>query len=947
MKTIGRSAVALSLLVVGLTPWPARAQTRVLTLPPVDFNRRTTEFYRLRFNASAGVWGSAPGAFNVGESIGAGPFGFGPGTIGGFFTVDLPLIPTFRVGAGVDYNLRLGAGLRLDAGADAGQVVVNYPMDVEIEYPDLETVLPGQPFVVKTSFRPEATASFVSTGPTFRADLLLKTDFDALLAPAILPGNKFTLIDKAVHDDRKLFTLSRYFDSAIPKGFSCCNDAPGLAGIINGRARRPLLNGQGARGDANNPNALVSFVPDDDFLFAGIALNSFVSNSLILVPLSNTINLGLGDLEYHILELTPGLSAGVHQALRFEPHPMIHFEVRDENGQPVGSGATPSVPVGESVHFTGPPAGSALRLRPIIDKNSSFSNSTLLQATPAIQADPFRAAFHGRSVDLDVITVDVPSFSFNPGGGPLTLPFSKATFDLASYSSNVSLADDTQPTFPGNEHIITSDTRPPLLVDACRTQAALGPGTCSKALPPGVGSVQVLALVRRTPPDDVFIVNGIPTTSTFIETGDPGDIYAVDIPAPALARQGTVRLQVGTPGAFNIWFQVSNPLEMTVLWAAAPAPNLNPSVFIRQFAGAQNFGDACGDAGTLFGHLPPPPVDQIPPPFGTVLGTSNPLFESPCATEVLTAGGGLIGVGLDTTPLESVGVQVEWLDPQSVLTLDDVPLPTGLGATTTTVDQGGSTVYSTSYQLFALIPSTLQSLGGSHKLSLVNAGINATEPFSMDLQLDYPAPELAAVQPLSTADTTPGTVRLELTGNGFTPRTVALWDGGERTVIFRSRSLLLLDLPTGIATPGAHTVAVSNPSPGGGISQAVSYGIASEGTPRLELRASVFCSSRNRIAGLLTLNNAGTGPLRDARITGVALEERGKRYRVTAALPISVPYTGAGEANSVLVVWPSGVTAPRQGGTLIVDARLATGPVQLKVAVPPFCCAPGCRCELR
>lgn len=943
LQKILRAAVVATLTAVGLAPSEASAQTKVLSLPPKDFNNHLTEFYRLRWNTTTSVWDTTV-PFRIAESVKAGPFGFGPDTLGKFFTVDLPLVPTFRVGAGIDYNLHFGAALNLDAGVDAGSVLADYPFDVEIEYPDPETILPGEAFVVKTSYRPEATASFFSTGPTFKAELRAKTDFDALLAGAVLPGTKVTVIDKSVHDNRPLFSLSDHFDSAVPKAFSCC-DVP-LAGIVNGTARRPILGGQGARGDSSHPNSLVSFVPDDDFLFAGIGLTNFVSNALIGLPLTDTVDLGLGDLEYHILELDAGLAAGVHQELRLDPHPMIRFRMEDENRTPLGT--TAPVEVGQNVEFTAPPAGGALRLVPFIDKRGVFSNDTHLQATPAIRADPFRIAFHGDSTEVFGIDVDVPSFSLNPGRGPFTLPFPIATFDLATYSSQVPLTDDTEPTVSGRERIITADTRPPVLVNVCRERDPgddldlPNPGPCSQSLPPGANQLQVFAMVRRAPPDDVFLVNGGPTTSTFVRHRDGGDTYKVDIPAAAVARQGAVRLQVATPGAFNIWYQTSNPVDMTVLWAAAPAPNLNPSVFVRQFDGVQNFGDVCGDA--PFGAPQAPPVDQTPTdpvhPPGGVLGTDNPLFQSPCASEVLTAGGGMLGVGLDTSPLQSAGVPVEWLDPKSLLTLDDVPLPTLLGSTTTSVDQGGTTVYSTGYQLFALIPSTLQSLGGSHKLALVNAGINATEPFSMDLLLDYPTPRLNEMHKLATADTPYGSTRLELTGTGFTPRSVVLWDGIERPVNFRSRSVLLLDLTPGDPIlPGTHTVSVVNPAPGGGSSNSAIYSIAPEGTPQLQLRSSLFCSTGNRIGGVLTVSNIGTGPLRGARITNVVLDDGTRRLRVATPLPIGVPETGTGEANSVIVSWSSCSVIPGQSGTVIVDLLLATGPLRLTAPAPTLPCA--------
>jgi hypothetical protein len=948
---MSRTIRALVALVCG-AHLPVSAWAQSHTLPSValaEFRLRNTDHNLVSFNAAAGIWGPGAQPFSRSEGFHIGPYGIPPpgsGLLGGFFKIPVPLpfVPDIKVGAGVTYDFHLGFGANLDVGVDLGSILIDYPMDVVIEYPT--TVLQGERFVVKTRYYPFPTAGFHSIGPTFRADLKADIDFAAVLKGEVDPPFLgFTVVDKtASKPNFKLFSLSDYFQvTGEPATFSCCSNVsedPGLAGIINGWARRPILDGSGTFGDPGNPNALVSFVPDDHFLFAGIDLTNYVSKALIGIPLSSSFDAGIGRLDYHILEVAPGLAFATHQALRFEPQPTIQFEVYRvlEDGTTLPLGTTAPVNVGQDVTFSGemagPLGGEALKVVPVIGKGNRFSNATTLQGVPSVNFDPFRINFTGGDVNLGFTKVGLGDFSFNPFDGPKLLSFSKLSFDLASYSAEFSLNDASAQSVAGKERMIVSDTRPPLLLDACPTIGSLG--SCDHLLQPRASGVDYFVLADRTTAEHVVTVNGqlVPTAWVRSE-GGAVNIFQVTIPPSAMAQPGSVRLKVvsvATGVLRNLWIDESNPIDIQIFWGAGDFARLSGGLTAKQFFGAQTLGDSCGNGpiggGGVFQG------DVAGGGFGGSLhGADNALFTLECATTQLTAGSGMIGVGLTTNPLVSSGVALQWLSPGSTFLFDDIPILTVLAATTSTAAVGGLGTYSTVYDLLGFIPATLQARGGTHRLTVLNAGINAPEAFAADLQLDYPRPVLQVVRGLAADGLPPGAARLAIDGSGFTPDSYALWDGATHGLTFVSRGLVYLDLgPAEASAYGGHSVAVVNPAPGGGPSDPWTYAIPDPGTPQPAIKASLYCSAGHATSGVLTLRNLGTGPLVNARIARVDLAVAGSLHAAVTPLPVDFARTEASAGNSVLVDWPPFAFAPGQTSYVLVTLQHPGGTQQLASA---------------
>ncbi len=88
-----------------------------------------------------------------------------------------------------------------------------------------------------------------------------------------------------------------------------------------------------------------------------------------------------------------------------------------------------------------------------------------------------------------------------------------------------------------------------------------------------------------------------------------------------------------------------------------------------------------------------------------------------------------------------------------------------------------------------------------------------------------PLPSLSSISPTSAPVGSPDT-GVTLTGSGFIKSSMANLDGRAQTTIFASSTELSIMLPgTSLAQAAAHSITVTNPSPGGGTSAAASFSV--------------------------------------------------------------------------------------------------------------------------
>ena len=97
-------------------------------------------------------------------------------------------------------------------------------------------------------------------------------------------------------------------------------------------------------------------------------------------------------------------------------------------------------------------------------------------------------------------------------------------------------------------------------------------------------------------------------------------------------------------------------------------------------------------------------------------------------------------------------------------------------------------------------------------------------PVTVDASLN-PVPTLASLSP-STAFTSAGQVTVTATGTGFVSSSVVRWNGADRPTTLVSSTQLRATISTSdLATPGAASVSVATPAPGGGTSAALPFSV--------------------------------------------------------------------------------------------------------------------------
>ncbi len=206
---------------------------------------------------------------------------------------------------------------------------------------------------------------------------------------------------------------------------------------------------------------------------------------------------------------------------------------------------------------------------------------------------------------------------------------------------------------------------------------------------------------------------------------------------------------------------------------------------------------------------------------------------------------------------------------------------------------------------------------------LVNA-LQTTPGFGFLAKIDNSPPSnpistINSISPSSSTVSAAGFI-LTVTGSKFVSRSVVRWNGSDRTTTFVSATQLRATIPASdIAAVGTAQVTVFTPTPGGGISNAVTFTINPNPVPAITriTPTSIFVGG----AGL-TLTVEGSGFLSSSvvRWNGNARTTRFDGFRLTASIPAS-DIAEAGMAQITVFNPPPG------GGT--------SNPVAFNVVVPP------------
>ena len=144
------------------------------------------------------------------------------------------------------------------------------------------------------------------------------------------------------------------------------------------------------------------------------------------------------------------------------------------------------------------------------------------------------------------------------------------------------------------------------------------------------------------------------------------------------------------------------------------------------------------------------------------------------------------------------------------------------------------TTFISSGQLTALISAVDITSAGPASVTVFNSGpgggMSSSSSFSIKPP-DNPVPMITYINPNSAA-TGDGLLYLNVFGGGFISSSTVQWNGNNRNTTFVSSTQLSAVVYAGdIATTGTASISVSNPAPGGGISNRLAFAIRGNATP--------------------------------------------------------------------------------------------------------------------
>jgi hypothetical protein len=130
------------------------------------------------------------------------------------------------------------------------------------------------------------------------------------------------------------------------------------------------------------------------------------------------------------------------------------------------------------------------------------------------------------------------------------------------------------------------------------------------------------------------------------------------------------------------------------------------------------------------------------------------------------------------------------------------------------------TAYVSAGRLEAALSAADLATPGTGALTVWNPAPGGGASNSLALPVAYPAPAVSAISPLTATAGGPA-FTLVITGTGFVNGvSTILWNGAVRPTFFVAGTQLTTTVPAGdVAAVGAAQVTVSNPAPGGGLSQ--------------------------------------------------------------------------------------------------------------------------------
>jgi hypothetical protein len=328
-------------------------------------------------------------------------------------------------------------------------------------------------------------------------------------------------------------------------------------------------------------------------------------------------------------------------------------------------------------------------------------------------------------------------------------------------------------------------------------------------------------------PNSVVLWNGSSRSTTY---GSATSLTAA-ITAPDIANPGTANVSVKTPApgggtSGTITFTINNPVPV--------ATSLSPSSAI---AGSGAFTLTVNGGSFVQGAV----VEWGGNNRSTTFVSSTQVKASITAADVATAGTVQVKVA---NPAPKGGTSAGL-----TFTIDNpVPVATTLSPSSVTVGSAGftltvngssfvngstvkwkqtalTTTFVNSGKLTATVPASDVATAGTDSVTVSNAPPGGGASNALTFTVNNPVPKATSLSP-SSAVAGGASFTLTVNGSSFVSGAHVLWNGANLVTTFVSAAKVTATVPvTDIAAGGTASVSVSNPSPGGGASNALTFTI--------------------------------------------------------------------------------------------------------------------------
>ena len=223
--------------------------------------------------------------------------------------------------------------------------------------------------------------------------------------------------------------------------------------------------------------------------------------------------------------------------------------------------------------------------------------------------------------------------------------------------------------------------------------------------------------------------------------------------------------------------------------------------------------------------------------------------------------------------------------------------------------------------------------GGTAAITVFNPAPAGGTSNAATLTINFAPPVITLLSP-SSAVAGGQAFQLNVTGTNFAPGSVVRWNGEDRTTAFISVTELAAQIPAAdIANAGTATVTVFSPSPGGGLSNAVTFTINPQARPLPRITA---LNPNSALAGSqgITLTVTGTNFVTDSVVRWNG-QPRATTFvnstQLTATIPAS-DLTTVGEALVTVFTPPAG---GGESNTLTFAINAPPNPVPVIVSISP------------